>query len=190
MARDYTSPMFGFGKQRITATEAGANIMRFALTPIFEPQGFETTIYQRTKKLGLEQERFTFELMAFCLSVLGSSLNRYRAEHGGPHIAEKLLRRSLENLQHQLRDEQVLRLLPVYIRENAFEIVLMRSELYTQPAWDSRTPQEAFTKIVGLFADSCGVPDSEELIDIARSILMIKGNAIDYSLRGYKVTMD
>ena len=182
--------MFGFGKQKITGTEAGAHIMRFALTPIFEPRGIEATFYQRTIKLGLEPEPFTFEVMAFCLSVLGYSLNRYRVEHGGPQIAEMLLRRSLENLQHQLRQEQALRLLPVYIRENAFEIVLMRSERYAMPVWESRTPQEAFEKIVDLFADSCGIPDSEELIDIARSILMIKGNAIDYWLRGCKVIAD
>jgi hypothetical protein len=173
--------LFGLGKVKISLNNLSENMAMIALHPLENPSEDDLMLRKQAVQVGVDPKQFTFEVIAINTFTITQAINRERLEgRMTPEIAEALIVQVLRVIHRHLHETTSYDLLQLGLGpEEAFELMMERTERYAQPAWG----KGPITEIRRFFAEFCGFPNSDVLERIGWILFQFRGDEMGEFLR-------
>jgi len=177
--------MFGHRRQAIPLKVVAASMAQMALMPLESPSDEDLQFRGQAVSTGVDQCRFTLEVIALQAFAMTAAMNRERVE--GRLSLEKvqiLVREFLLAIHKRLVETSTYDLRQLGLDpDEAFEVFSNRADRYSKPGWGQGTIED----IPRFFAEFCGVPDSATLQQIGSYLVFVRGDLSGGWLRSIKI---
>lgn len=155
------------------------------LMPLESPSKQDLLFQAEAMMAGVDKDRFTFEAVALQAYAMGAAINSERlAGKLDSKKAELLLVSFLRAFHDRLRHDNHLDLLSPGLHPNeVLELMSERAASYSEPAWGRGSMHD----VPRLFAEFCGITESEVLQRIGGSLMQVRGNYYRDWLQSIKI---
>ncbi len=182
--------MFGLGKTAIPSHELAEVLSNAALRPLMNPTAQDLMFQTQAAAVGMDKTQFLLEATALQYFTVAASIGTRLREGGIKHEqASSLMETMFLSFHRKFQDELPaslqLELLSLGLNiDAALDFVVERYGQYSSPEGST----DAHKRIPRLFAQLCGVPDPNDVLQrIGWSLFAIRGNVYMDTLKGLKI---
>lgn len=168
--------MFGFSKKKMSQIEVATALAQSIVSVESSPQ--DVSFQEQAVGAGADIDQFKVEMFVFQVFTVGQVINRERLEGRlDSDKAESLMKEFLQAVFWRVENVEGAQSLPPNLDvETAMDQFEHRNGRYTYYLLGG--DQASFDEIPKLFAKFCGVPNSEVLEQIGRSLLRSRGDSM------------